>query len=304
MRHHLLAGLQIVCLTACLAANGWAQDKPDDKPDARPKDKPGETAPASSPAAAATGDTCKRATFRIAIDVGHTTEDPGAISAHGNTEYVYNLSLANVVMAQLADAGFRQTTLVLAKGKGYTQLAHRVEIINRVAPDLLLSIHHDSVPTLYLSKWEFAGVERPYSDKFSGHSLFVSVRNRFYKQSVTFAKLIGRELASAGLRFNPQHAEDIPGARHQLIDAELGVYRYDNLVVLKDTHVPAVLFEAGSIINRKEELVVSTPERRSLLAKAIASAALDYCNAHQAGAPPREKRVRPAVAKSNGKRSG
>ena len=68
--------------------------------------------------------------------------------------------------------------------------------------------------------------------------------------------------------------------------------------------MPAVLFEAGSIINRKEELVVSTPERRSLLAKAIASAALDYCNAHQAGAPPREKRPRPAVAKGNGKRSG
>ena len=73
---HLLAGLQIVCLTACLAADAWGQNKPDEKVD--------ETTPASSPAAAATGDTCKRATFRIVLDVGHTTEDPGAISAHAD----------------------------------------------------------------------------------------------------------------------------------------------------------------------------------------------------------------------------
>jgi N-acetylmuramoyl-L-alanine amidase len=273
----------------CLAVGASAQDKPDD------------TAPASN---AATADTCKRATFKIVIDVGHSPEDPGAISAHGNPEYAFNLSLANVVMTQLLDAGFRQTSLVLARGRAYAQLVHRVEIANRIAPDLLLSIHHDSVPVLYLSKWQFAGVDRPYSDKFSGHSLFVSVKNRFYKQSVAFAKLLGRELASAGLRFNPQHAEDIPGARHPLIDAEFGVYRYDNLVVLKNTHMPAVLFEAGSIINRKEELVVSTPERRSLVAKAITGAVLDYCRTQQAPSPPREKPAKPAVAKSNGKHSG
>ena len=191
------------------------------------------------------------------IDVGHTPEDPGAISAHGNPEYGYNLALANAAMTQLVDAGFRQTTLLLAKGKGYGQLAHRAEIANRVAPDLLISIHHDLTRERYIRRWEFAGVERNYSDKFSGHSLFVSLKNRFYKQSVDFAKLLGRELAAKGLQFTPQHAEDIPTARLPLVDAELGVYRYDNLVVLKDVHVPAVLFEAGLIINRKDELVLA-----------------------------------------------
>ena len=193
----------------------------------------------------------------------------------------------------LVEAGFRQTTLLLAKGKSYAQLRQRADIANRVAPDLLLSIHHDSVPPIYLSKWEFAGVERPYSDKFSGHSLFVSHRNRFYRQSVDFAKLLGRELASAKLRYNPQHAEDIPGARHPLIDAELGVYRYDNLVVLKDIAAPAVLFEAGSIINRQEELVLRTPERQSLLAKAISNAVVEFCNSRKVDPPPR-KRAKPA----------
>lgn len=279
LRRRFLAGLQIASLTVLLAVSARAEG------DALPGNQPDAT----------TRDTCKRASFKILLDVGHTPDDPGAISAHGNPEYGFNLSLANAAMARLVDAGFRQTTLLLAKGKSYAQLVQRTEIANRVAPDLLLSIHHDSVPPVYLSKWEFVGVERPYSDKFAGHSLFVSLKNRFYRQSVDFAKLLGRGLASARLRFNPQHAEDIPGARHPLIDAELGVYRYDNLVVLKDTRVPAVLFEAGSIINRKEELVLSTPERRSLLARAITNAVLGFCNSRPAGPPPRDKPTRPVA---------
>ncbi len=279
MRQQFLAGLQVVCMTALLAVCAHAEDK----------------TPADPPTA------CKRASFKVLLDVGHTPDDPGAISAHGNPEYGYNLSLANLAMAELIDAGFRQTTLLLVKGKGYGQLAQRAEIANRVAPDLLLSIHHDSTRERYISRWEFAGVERNYSDKFSGHSLFVSIKNKFYKRSVDFAKLLGRELATAGLQYTPQHAEDIPTARLPLIDAELGVYRYDNLVVLKDVRVPAVLFEAGVIINRKEELVLSTPERRALLARAVTNATLAYCNAHQGPPAPH---FRPAIAKRNGKRSG
>jgi N-acetylmuramoyl-L-alanine amidase len=285
MRQQFLAGLQVVCMTVLLAVSARAEDKTS----------------ADAQTTPATDDTCKRASFKVLIDVGHTPDDPGAISAHGNPEYGYNLSLANLAMAQLIDAGFRQTTLLLVKGRGYGQLAQRADIANRVGPDLLLSIHHDSTRERYISRWEFAGVERNYSDKFSGHSLFVSIKNRFYKQSVDFAKRLGRELATAGLQYTPQHAEDIPTARLPLIDAELGVYRYDNLVVLKDVHVPAVLFEAGLIINRKEELVLNTPERRALLANAITNAALDYCKAHQAHPAPR---FRPAIAKRNGKRTG
>jgi N-acetylmuramoyl-L-alanine amidase len=296
MRQNRLARLRIAGLAAwlaiCVGMTAFAEENADK--------------PSASPATDANREnTCKRASFRILIDVGHTPEDPGAISAHGNPEYGYNLALANLTMTQLVEAGFRQTTLLLVRGKGYGQLAQRAEIANRAGPDLLLSIHHDSTRERYIKTWEFAGVTRNYSDKFSGHSLFVSLKNRQYRQSVEFAKLIGRELAAAGLQYTPQHAEDIPTARLPLIDAELGVYRYDNLVVLKDARVPAVLFEAGLIINRKDELVLSTPERKMLLAKAIASAALAYCNAHGAVPVARDKtRFRPVVAKRNGKKSG
>ena len=254
-----------------------------------------------------TDDNCKRASFKVLIDVGHTPDDPGAISAHGNPEYSYNLALADVAMRQLQDAGFRQTSLLMMKGKGYGQLAERAAITNRASPDLFLSIHHDSTREPYIRRWQFAGVDRNYSDKFSGHSLFVSIRNRHYKQSVAFAKLIGRELLEAGLQYTPQHAEDIPTARKPLIDAELGVYRYDNLVVLKDTRVPAVLFEAGLIINRKDELVLATAERRALLAKSITNAVTRYCESAQAKpstAAPLFRPGKPTAAKRNGARRG
>ena len=65
--------------------------------------------------------------------------------------------------------------------------------------------------------------------------------------------------------------------RHELLDTEAGVYRYDQLVVLRKTLMPAVLMEAGSIINRDEELELASPERRALTSAAVAAAVEDFC---------------------------
>ena len=50
------------------------------------------------------------------------------------------------------------------------------------------------------------------------------------------------------------------GDRRRELDATNGVYRYDQLIVLRTTHMPAVLLEAGSIINRKEQLELAKVE--------------------------------------------
>jgi hypothetical protein len=41
--------------------------------------------------------------------------------------------------------------------------------------------------------------------------------------------------------------------------------------------MPAVLLEAGSIINRDEELQMNTEERRSLIAAAVLDAVENFC---------------------------
>jgi N-acetylmuramoyl-L-alanine amidase len=51
--------------------------------------------------------------------------------------------------------------------------------------------------------------------------------------------------------------------QHELLNKETGVYRYDQLIVLRKTRMPAVLLEAGSISNRDEELDMMSPERQT-----------------------------------------
>ena len=70
--------------------------------------------------------------------------------------------------------------------------------------------------------------------------------------------------------------------QRELADAEAGVYRYDQLVVLREARMPAVLFEAGSIINRDEELQMNSPERRYLITTSVAAAIEAFCKARSA----------------------
>jgi N-acetylmuramoyl-L-alanine amidase len=67
--------------------------------------------------------------------------------------------------------------------------------------------------------------------------------------------------------------------RHQrpLLNRETGVYRYDELIVLRKTRMAAVLLEAGSIINRDEELKMSSPERRDIISSGVAAAVKEFC---------------------------
>ena len=62
-----------------------------------------------------------------------------------------------------------------------------------------------------------------------------------------------------------------------IVDEEAGVYRYDHLLVLHSTFMPAVLLEAGSIVNRQEELELATPERRQMVAGAVTAAVENFC---------------------------
>jgi N-acetylmuramoyl-L-alanine amidase len=67
--------------------------------------------------------------------------------------------------------------------------------------------------------------------------------------------------------------------QHQLVDANVGLYRYDQLVVLRETKMAAVLLEAGSIINRNEEILMNSPERRALIGGAVTRAVEKFCEA-------------------------
>ena len=261
----------------------------------------GEEAGAAKPP----GATCDRVAFRLVLDVGHTTQVPGAKSARGLREFDFNLRLAALIERQLLDAGFAKTVLLVTDGPKLQSLARRVARANATHADLLLSIHHDSVPDSMLEKWDYNGEPHFFSDRFKGHSLFVSYENRDRRDSLRFARLLGLALKSRGLQYTPHYTDKIMGRRRrELIDAEAGVYRYDQLVVLRHPNMPAVLLEAGSIINRDEELLMGTPEHQAVIAAAAVEAVEGFCRErrplkpdHIARPGPDVKaRLRPAAA--------
>jgi N-acetylmuramoyl-L-alanine amidase len=237
---------------------------------------------AISPARAAPGAVCDRADFRIAIDVGHTAEAKGATSARGVPEHAFNLALASEIAEMLDKAGY-PTLLIIVHGRGHWQLLQRTSEARDFGAQLFLSIHHDDVQLIYKSSWVFDGHLRSYSDLFSGYSLFVSPKNAQYEASIVFARLLGKELRSRGFKFTKHHAENIPGERRVLIDDQLGIYNYDDLVVLRDAPSPAVLLEAGVISNRADELALNSSERRREVANSVLSAVNVFCQAASSG---------------------
>jgi len=56
-----------------------------------------------------------------------------------------------------------------------------------------------------------------------------------------------------GLTPTLHHAEPIKGENRELVNPDLGIYRFDDLIVLKSAAMPAVLLECGVIVNRSEE---------------------------------------------------
>jgi N-acetylmuramoyl-L-alanine amidase len=220
---------------------------------------------------------CKPADFKIALDVGHTPEASGATSARGVTEYSYNLQLAKQIETTLLQSGFSRTILITVRGTGRSQLLQRTERANALGVDLFLSIHHDDVQEAYHTKWTYNGTTRLFSDRFSGYSLFISRENPSFERSLDFAKLLGTELMAHGMYYSGHHAEAIPGEGRELVDRKVGVYLYDQLVVLKFTKAPAVLLEAGIIVNRVEELVLASPEGRGLVSAAVLEAVKQFC---------------------------
>jgi N-acetylmuramoyl-L-alanine amidase len=223
---------------------------------------------------------CQRAAFRVVLDVGHSPTVPGAISARGVPEYDFNLRLAQGMEKALLRAGFRNTVLLITPGPARAGLFARVERANTLPADLVISVHHDSVPEWFLETWTHEGKQARFSDRFAGHSLFVSFENKEAEASLLFAQMLGRELKIQGLRYTPHYTlPAMDWRRRDLLDPETGVYRYDQLVVLRETKVPTVLFEAGSIINRDEELLMSSPERQTKIAAAVTDAVRLFCAA-------------------------
>ncbi len=222
----------------------------------------------------------------IAVDVGHSKEHPGATSARGVPEFEFNASLAQGV-AQALSSGRVKAVLIGGNGD-ISRLENRTAQASAARAEFFLSIHHDSVKPEYLKPWVWNGTGHYYADaQFAGFGLFVSRKNPRLQESLRCASAIGYHLEEAGFRHSTYHADPVIGEGHEWADEQNGVYYYDDLVVLKTAKQPAVLFEAGVIVNREEEAGLASHAVQERIAQAI-RAGLQSCGVAEQGLrPPR-----------------
>lgn len=208
----------------------------------------------------------------IALDVGHYLAAPGATSARGVPEFEFNRALVLAIAARLKAAGYR-TELIGIDGQA-AELAGRPRRAREVGATLFLSVHHDSARERFLRDWEYEGKPRKYLDqRFQGYSLFVSRQNPQWRQSLECASTLGTQLRAAGFKPSRYHADPRLGEAREFADEANGVHFFDNLAVLRNsTNMPALLFEAGVIVNREEEARMGEEATRARIADAVAQA--------------------------------
>ena len=182
--------------------------------------------------------------FHVVVDAGHGGLDKGASSKNGTYESDINLAIARFLKTELEVRGIgvtmtRETQDWLAapgaRNKKKSDMDARRRIIERVKPDLIISIHLNIFP---------------------GDS---SVRGlqTFYDKSGEASKVYAEAIQN---EFNRS-----PLATNRL--ARTGDY-----YMLDSTTYPAVLVECGFLSNPDDERLLNTTEYQRIVAHYVASA--------------------------------
>jgi N-acetylmuramoyl-L-alanine amidase len=210
----------------------------------------------------------------VVLDSGHTPGNPGALGVRGIYEVLYNDRLVGLIEARLKEAGFRVTRTRAPLEE--VDLDERAARVNAARPWLLLSVHHDSAQLSHLEGLSRGGTTVYRSKQpIRGYSLFVSGAGKAYPESLKAALALGRRLLALGRPPSLHHAEQIPGEGRTLLDARLGIYRFDELKLLRLAGCPAVLLEAGVLVDEVDEAWVSDPVNQAALADAVVAALMD-----------------------------
>ncbi len=220
--------------------------------------------------------------FTVVIDPGHGGMHTGAKGRSGLLEKTVNLDVARRLQQRLESAGvcvvLTRTSDAHFSDDVREDLRRRYDINNKVVPDLFLSIHANWAEDSSARGFEFfvrrerASDERekrsdasriripaerlggfPLSDRAVERMLHDLAIDRSTEGSLQMAREIERRFAS-GLRTENR-----------------GIKERDFLVV-RWSHVPAVLVELEFLSNARGDRELGSPEHRDLLARLLAEA--------------------------------
>ncbi|MSU00268.1 N-acetylmuramoyl-L-alanine amidase family protein [Tissierella pigra] len=183
----------------------------------------------------------------IVIDAGHGGKDPGALSVASRREKDLNLSVSLKLNEKLQELGYN--TVMTRDTDEFIDLYERARIANDNNADLFVSIHgnaHDNR--------SIAGVQILYCPATKSSIKEVDQH--------PFAKAIMEEILKE------------TGA------VDKGIIQRPNLVVLRETKMPAVLVETGFLSNAQEEQLLFNEEYQYKIVSGIIKGIQKYFEEH------------------------
>lgn len=211
----------------------------------------------------------------LVLDSGHTPDAAGALGVRGIYEVEYNDRFVAELKPQLEAIGYQ--VILTRTPEQNISLQQRARIANQLNADLFLSIHHDSTNERYLIPTVVNNLPAQRTiEPFRGFSAYISNKNGSPFSSYCFAENLTKQILPLGRAPALYHADPIKGENRPLLNKEYGIYRYDNLAVLRLTKVPAVLLEIGVIPDEEDEAWVNNFQNRYNMQQAIVRAVADY----------------------------
>lgn len=166
----------------------------------------------------------------IVIDAGHGGQDLGAV-ANGVQEKTILETISKKIKALNKDSNVE--IVLLREGDHFMELSERVSIINKLNPDLVISLHINSSENM---------------DE-NGVQAYVSAKKEFYEKSKENAEKIINEVSGENL------------LKGKIAEA--------NFYILKNSNCPAITLEIGYLSNNKDRVYLLSESGQNEIATKI-----------------------------------
>lgn len=190
----------------------------------------------------------------ITIDPGHGGIDPGAVSARGTKEDEVNLEIAFklkrlieqsggiVIMTREEDVGLHTDEAESLRQMKIEDLKRRKEIVEGSKSEIFISIHLNSF----------------INTRYHGAQAFFREGS---KEGEHFALMIQEQLKETLDKDNKRSPQ-----------------KRDNIYLLNEINIPAVLVECGFLSNPQEDKLLNTENHQEKIAWAIYIGVINYLN--------------------------
>lgn len=214
----------------------------------------------------------------IMVDAGHGGKDPGATGLAGAVEKDIVLDIASRLKTGLEQMGFQ--VLMTRDSDQFISLAKRTEITSLSDADLFVSIHANSTKSRKIKGLEVY-YSRPLDPASDLSQHYANERSFLERLEIPGERSVPQRIVSDMLYERKMQesvnlADHLIGKTAQDVNAFNRGSRKSGFFVVKNTLIPAVLFEVGYLSNAAEAKLLQTEDYRQKIADAIADSIKGY----------------------------